>query len=367
MEKNFLKKLYWINAVLILLISSYFLGCTKDSSTTNSVVYKLDDTRGTWSRHSIATANSSKGMWIQGSVINYNDSMHLSVFLGPKTGQNYNFWDTVARGGAFNISAEGEITATYDNAAHTFLSTDKNLMVSTTVRKDIPWMGLNYTMTIDQKKNDNTTYSASDLAGTWQANYLVSGGSWSGWVRNTAVIDATGAATLSNVVKSDGTSNAGTTTFEINSKGDVTSKVDSNFFGFLSADKNLLVANMTDGGNGAGLVVAQKTISGTSFTLADLTGKWQFHSHRVGAESYTEHGEISIDANGVVTYTKLIRDNGTTPALPGASTVTVSATGSFVLGADLNGFVSSDKKLMVGTKGTKTEGSYAMTVFQKMR
>lgn len=275
-------------------------------------------------------------------------------------------WDTVVKGNAFSMIAEGELTATYDQAAHSFLSTDKKLMVSTTVRKDAPWSGFIYTMTLDMKRSEGISYQPSDLTGTWQGNYLVSGGVWLGWIRSNLVVGSSGATTLSNIVKSDGTTDAHAGTFLISSAGDMTLSGDRDFKGYMNGDKNLWIANMKDGGGGAGLLVAQKVVSGVSSAMADLSGKLQFHRHQVGAESYTEHEELSIDANGKITYAKLVRDNGTSPALPRAATATVACGGVVVMETDYNGFMSADKKLMVCTKGNNAGGNYTLAVYQKM-
>jgi hypothetical protein len=240
------------------------------------------------------------------------------------------------------------------------MSSDKGLIVGTTKR-----MG-EYTLIIDQKNVSNTNYSLSDLQGNWQMHDLVGGGGWSGWMHGLATFDNNGNFTLNNVVKSDGSSNASNGKFSIASTGNITIDGDSAFNGFMSSDKQLMVTNMTDGGGGGSLGIFQKVVPGTTYSIADLQGTWQLHDLLVGSENWSEHGIMTIDANGNGIISDMVKDNGGTYTNPGTIPITLTSAGIATFGTDYYGFVSADKKTIFGTKGDDSGNAFSLVVLQKM-
>jgi hypothetical protein len=331
--------------------------CTKDDTTNidsnDSITYSLSDLLGTWQRHSLVTNSSNNGFWIYGSVINTEGSSTVNLILPNST------WDTVYTDVNASISSEGVITTIDDPYAYSYLSSDKDIIVGTTVRNSL------YTLVIDQKAISGTNYSSSDLQGTWQTHYLVGGGTWTGWVHATSTIDNGGNFTIDNLVKSDGDSEVSTGTFSISSEGVITVAEVASYNGFMSADKKLMVTNMTDGGGGGGLGIAQKVVAGTNYGTTDLEGKWQLHDIIVGSENWTEHGIMTIDANGNGLISDMIRDDGVTFDNPGSIQMSISTDGILTFGTDYHGFMSDDKRLIFGTKGDATD-AYSLLVMQKM-
>ena len=344
------------SAVLYMLIA--ISGCTKDSNTVpdnkDSITYSLSDLNGTWQRHSLVTSSSNNGFWIHGTIINTDASSTVHLILPNST------MDTVYTGSNVSISSKGVLTKNDDPYANSFLSSDKNLGVGTTKRNNL------YTLVIDQKALPGTNYSSADMQGTWQTHYLVGGGSWTGWIHSTSTIDNSGKYTIDNLVKSDGKTNVSTGTFSISSDGFITVGQVTTYHGFMSADKKLMVTNMTDGGGGGGLGIAQKVVEGTTYSIPDMQGTWQMHDLLVGSENWTEHGIMTIDINGNCIISDVIKDNGGTYTNPGTVAVSISSDGIVTFGKDFHGFLSADKKLMIGTKSDDAGNAYSLVVSQKM-
>jgi hypothetical protein len=333
-------------------------GCKKDDNTNttpkDSITYSLSDAGGTWQRHSLITTSSNSGFWIYGTIVNSNGSSSAHLILPNGT------MDTTFTNMGASIT-NGVLTAASDPAAHTFISSDKNLMVGTTKRRD------SYTLVLDQKTVSGTSYSTADLQGTWQTHCLVAGGNWMGWIHAVSVIDNTGNCTSSTLVKSDGTSgNSSGGTSIVSSSGVITINGVTSYNGFLSVDKTLMASNMTDGGGGGNLSIAQKVVVGTTYSKADLKGTWQLHDILVGSENWTEHGIMTIDASGNGTISNMVKDNGGTFNNPGTIALSISLDGIVTFGTDFHGFLSADKKLVIGTKGDDSGLAYSLVVLQKM-
>jgi hypothetical protein len=346
-------------AIGVLYILTATNGCKKnDNSNTNtndSIKYSLNDLLGTWQRHSLVTTSSNGGFWIYATIVNTEGSSTVHFIL--PNGHNM---DTTYTGMGATITSDGVITTKSDPVAHSYLSSDKKLWIATTKRDNL------YTLVFDQKSVSGTIYSAADFQGTWQIHYIVGGGNWTGWIHAVSVMDNTGTGISNTVVKSDGktgTSSGGTTL--ISSEGIVTNTAVTTYNGFMSADKKLIITTMTDGGGGGGLSIAQKEVSGTTYSNSDLQGKWQMHDIMVGSENWTEHGVMTIDANGNAVLSNMIKDDGGAFNNPGTIALSISAGGIITFGADFHAFMSADKKLIIGTKGDATD-AYSLVALQKM-
>ncbi len=349
----------FIAASLIITINS----CSKDDNTDTpedktpdtdtSYTYSLSDCYGTWKRHSIITSSSNNGFWIYGTIINSSASSAVNLTLP------FGNWDTTYTAMNPSMASNGVLTISNDPFSHTYMSYGKNLMVGTTKRDD------SYTLVFDQRTSTSTTYSLADFEGRWYSHYIAGGGSWNGWVHATSDIDNSGNCVVSDVVKSDVNGNVGNSAFNISSDGTITVPGVPTYNGFMSTDKSLMIANMTDGGGGGGIAIAQKAISGTTYSIADLKGTWQLHDIIVGSENWTEHGLITIDNSGVGTLSNMIRDDNNTFNYLGAIPISITADGIVTFDPDFHGFMSADKKLVVATKGDAAN-AYSLVIIQKM-
>ncbi|MEI6696825.1 MAG: hypothetical protein WCO13_12225 [Bacteroidota bacterium] len=332
--------------------------CKKDDNSNTTPIdsnsYSLSDAGGTWQRHSLITTSANFGFWIYGTIVNSDASSSAHLVLPNGT------MDTAFTSVGASMT-NGVLTTASDPSAHTFISSDKKLMVGTTKRSN------SYTLIIDQKTIAGTTYHTSDLQGTWQTHCLVAGGNWIGWIHAVSVIDNAGNCTTSTIVKSDGSSasSSGGTSI-VSSSGVVTINGVPSYNGFLSADKTLMASTMTDGGGGGNLSIAQKVFVGTTYSKADLKGTWQLHDILVGSENWTEHGIMTIDANGNGTISNMVIDNGGTFNNPGTIALSISLDGIITFGTDFHGFLSADKKLLIATKGDDSGLASSLVVLQKM-
>jgi hypothetical protein len=321
----------------------------------NPVTYSLTDLGGTWQRHSIIVTGANYGFGIYGTILNSQGSTTVHLTLPNGT------MDSVMTGQDANLSADGVLTLPSDPATHTYLSTDKSLMVGITKR------GTAYTLIFDQKVLAGTLYSSADLEGTWYTHGIIAGGDWTGWTHGVSVMDNTGAGISATLVKSDGYS--GTVSggkLNISSDGLLTIDGFASYNGFMSIDKKLTATNMIDGGGGGGLIIAQKAVSGTTYSIADLKGKWQLHDIIVGSENWTEHGTMTIDASGNAVISDMVKDSGGSYNDPGSIALQISAEGIVTFGQDFHGFLSADKKLLIGTKGDDSGNAYSLVALQKM-
>lgn len=326
-----------------------------DLDTIDTVTYSQSDLLGTWQRHSLVTNNSNDGFWIYATIINDESSSTVHYIL-----PNGNNMDTIYTDNDVSITVDGVITTASDPAAHSYMSADKNLWVGTTKRDNL------YTLVFDQKTVSGTTYSSADFQGTWQTHYLVAGGNWTGWVHAVSVMDNDGSSISNTLVKSDGetgVSSGGATS--ISSAGIITVEGMATYHGFMSADKKLMITTLTDGGGGGGISIAQKEVAGTTYSKTDLQGIWQMHDIIVGSENWTEHGIMTIDANGNAIISNMIRDDGVTFENPGSITMLISEGGIITFGIDFHGFMSADKQLIIGTKGDSSD-AYSLVALQKM-
>ncbi|HLO82255.1 MAG TPA: hypothetical protein VK166_14915, partial [Chitinophagaceae bacterium] len=304
----------------------------------DKVTYSLNDINGTWNRHSLVTSGNG-GFWIYGNIENKDGTSTLNTVL-PGAGT----WDTTYSSEGTAVSAEGVITWAHDPAAHSYMSSDKRLWVGTTVRGNL------YTLVFDLKVVAGTNYSTADFEGTWHSFYLVSGGQWTGWVRAVSVMNNAGKCTSVSQVNSDGDIlNTSGGTYALAPDGTITLASNS-YHGFMSADKKMFTATMTDGGGGGGLLVSLKEVPGTTFSKADLEGKWAVHTIIAGEENITEHGIISVDGNGNAIFLEMNRDDGSIFNDPGTIAVSITSTGEVTFEEGYHGFMSADKNFFIGLR-----------------
>ena len=345
----------------IFLFISFSQSCKKDSEpdiedpidTTETITFSMDDFIGTWHRHSIITSSDGSGYWIYGTAQNTDAQSVVNLVLPNGT------WDTTFVGETYTISNTGLVTISNDPASYSWLNSSKTLTVGTTKRED------SYTLVFDQKVVAGTSYSIADFEGIWHNHYLAAGGSWSGWVHSISTIDNSGGYTVSNVVKSDGTTNVGTGVFAISSGGIITIDGMDTYHGFMSGDKTLTICNMTDGGGGGGIAISQKQVSGTTFSIADLEGEWFVNTIITGSENWTEHGLLTVNASGAGELSDMVRADGNTFNNPGTLNFSITSSGVVTFGEDFHGYLSSDKTLLIGTRSDGST-SYSLTVFQKL-
>ena len=215
------------------------------------------------------------------------------------------------------------------------------------------------------------TYAQSDFAGTWNAQFLKVGSSNSGWQHATATIDSSGNLTaFSNCNDSSGDTTcptANTIKWTINTNGVISESgtgAGTDVHLTMASNKNFIAGTSTTSSGKYQLMVVQK--AGSSYSSSDLYGtSFVFHQLKTGSANEWEYGSGTIDSSGTLTVTSSTTPSGTTATSDSAGTVSVdSSSGVVTFSDDANfyGFLSSDKKTIVGTE---TNGSdYQLLIIQ---
>jgi hypothetical protein len=139
----------------------------------------------------------------------------------------------------------------------------------------------------------------------------------------------------------------------------------------MTSNKNFVVGTGTNGTTpnfSYQLAIAQKEVSGTSYTNADVQSKsFVYHQLSVGTNNRWEYGAGTTNATGAINISSATKPSGTdtpgdvgaTISVDGNGVVTMSGTGM----ATYQGFLSDDKKTIVGTT-TDSGTNYQLMIIQ---
>ena len=216
-------------------------------------------------------------------------------------------------------------------------------------------------------------FTQADLEGTWNVHSLTAG-SASGWSRADVKIDSTKTLSFADCLDSTTSTTCPTgpivwtidTTTGVISETDNTDLTDAHYT--MTANKNFIAGTTTGDDGSDQLIIAQKKVDGTVYTNADLQSKsFVFHQLNVSptlANNKWEYATGSTSSTGVITISSQTTPPGTTGT--NISGVTISVDGSGVVSMSDNetydGFLSADKKTIVGTVKKGTE--YHMMIIQ---
>lgn len=211
----------------------------------------------------------------------------------------------------------------------------------------------------------------TNLEGTWNVHVLEAGDA-NGWSRYNVTIDDSGAITFNSCLdSSDSTTcpaeaivwtiNQTTRVITETSNGTAT---DNHYV--MSSDGTLIAGT---GSGSSQVFIAQKRVSGTTYSNADLQGKnFVIHSLMVGGENKWLHETGSTDVNRAITINSSTDPSGTDNTVNNTGVIlSVDANGIISMSdADMStyrGFMSSDKKTIVGTF-TEEGDTYQLMVVQ---
>jgi len=205
----------------------------------------------------------------------------------------------------------------------------------------------------------------SDLGGTWDSHLLTSGDTpdWIGWMYGTQSIDTGGNSTWTSFTRSDGNpALPPATTMNVSSFGTVTI-TGTDFHGIMNTQKDMIAGVMTDGGGGYTLDISSKR-GGATYKTSDLGGTWVFHMLTSGDSPDWigwMYGTQSIDTGGNSIWTSFTRSDGN-PALPPATTMTASSSGTVTItGTDFHGIMNTQKDMIAGVM-TDGGGGYTFGI-----
>lgn len=328
--------------------------------TSATVSYSMADLQGTWQLHAVTAKNLtdilSVGGWMFGTGT--IDASGICSFSISKS--NGSIKSPIV---PMSISSGGVISVNGDEIG--FMSTDKSKIFMTGNEDDN-----GYSFYVMQKQITEVTYNISDLQGTWQWHSLVSGDltKWAGWLHGIITLDASGNGTLSNKVKSNGSSDmVSAVSMSINANGVISVGGDSH--GYLSADKRSLILTMTDGGGGYTLGFGQKVLPDSTYSTSDLQGRWQTHlittsnpASSLIQKSGWSHGVINLNSDGEGSLNFVdsdgdFSDDDVSLSISSDGLVTTS-------GRDIHGFMSADKRSVIMTM-SEENGGFTLAAMQK--
>jgi len=300
--------------------------------------YSQADLSGDWGCH-VLGANPTGSVWGHGiySIDASGKGVVTTETWSDSSHFDNNITLTLSGGG---VMSEGV------TSLHGFMSVDKNTVVATYSNG----AGGNSLWLL--QRVGTTTFSQADLSGDW--GFHVLGGTPTGfgssWGHGIYSIDNTGKGVVTTQTWSDNTPQLDNTTFTLSIAGVMGSGVDNTQHGFMSIDKNTVVATFTNDAGGSSFWILQRRV-GTTFLPADLTGTWGCHLLGLTpTQSAWGYGEYSIDNTGkgvVVITPPQASSDFTLVFFP--TTFALSNAGEMSTIGDDHGFMSVDKNTMVAT------------------
>lgn len=259
----------------------------------------------------------------------------------------------------FSVTTDGTVNLipAYDMSGinyHGVLTRSNDVMVATDSMSPGSEYGVRgYNLQVNLKKS-GATYTAADLAGTWNAHALSvdPNSSMDGWMRFILTVNGSGNATFSSTASSiTGTTYPKTLILSISSDGTVTGNADTSpdLHGTMSADKKLMVITVSVEPE----IFIVLTKSGGSFSQADLAGSWSLHALAAAAGSNMWlRTDATIDTTGNITFSNSMMSDGSTPQMdPGQLKLSSSGILTEVNNSTdlLHGVMTSNKEMIVLT------------------
>jgi hypothetical protein len=234
------------------------------------------------------------------------------------------------------------------------MARDKRIIIGTSSPE-----GGNYALVVMVKSG--TSYSATDLLGEWKYKQI-SAGTNPAWARGDAGIDANGSISITNAASSASIGSVApdplSGDFTIDTSGVVTATSIPDFYGVMSAARDLIFAVTTDTDSSPSLIIFTRDDS-TVFSGNELGNIWRANwlSSARGASASSYWGRAFL--NGDSYLQSILLSYGT---IPDASII-VSLMSNGVVGidnTDFSGIMTPGKNFIVGTM---TDGSNNFTLY----
>ena len=333
---------------------------------TTSGAFTQADLTGTWIMHGLKTGSAS--IWAYMTLtIDSSGNVTTSNYLNS-TGST-----TGGGTGTFTIGSNGVITASGSGSnlppnLNLTMTSNKNVIAGTSYDSGNPTIGA-ADLWIFQKVVSGTTYSSADvqnLSFVFHELYNSTTNEPS-WQYGTGTTNASGVVTFTSLTNPTGpqTPPSSPGTLSVDSSGNVTQSGDTNFNGFLSADKKTIVATDTTNGSDYNLFIIQ--ITGQTYNAGPLiAGTWT--QHFVSEVDFTNSPDYDSPANpnafwvdetqtvtsgGAYAYSNATSSlSGFTPSSGGTASITSSGTVTTSENSTYNGQMSYDGTFCVGTATT---------------
>ena len=198
---------------------------------------------------------------------------------------------------------------------------------------------------------------------------MLQAGSTNGWQYVTVTVDSTGTLSFADCLDSTASAScpADTIKWTINASGVISETdngtgTDSHYT--MTSNKNLIAETSTGGGTDPQLLIAQKVVTGTTYSSTDLKSKSiVYHLLNTGTDNTWVYGTGTIGGTGVINISSETSPSGTVSPGDTGNTISVETNGIVAMTQnDFHGFLSNDKKTIVGTS-TNGNGDYALWIF----
>ncbi len=321
------------------------------------------DLQGTWYTHSIG-AGDAPGQFLFWSHMksSFDDSGNSTCLAHLN---NSGSTDCSTRNfSGYSVSSDGTVTipAVWPDFSGT-MNAAKNQVAFTYTDG-----GGAYSLGI-MIKMEGTSFSTSDLQGTWMLKFVAAGDApdWLGWGYAKTEFDGTGNYNCLSSLDSDGNPTCpGWGICSVSADGIITGANIPSLHGIMSSDKNTFVATMNSGGELDFIVGAR--MNGITFSTADLEGTWIAHGVLSGDSGYSGWSRLKfqVDAAGTLScleWTRTWSAAGCSDFNPVTLTVANDGIVSKVGDPSWHGIMSLGKNRIVTTE---TDGSgYGLGVITK--
>ena len=220
----------------------------------------------------------------------------------------------------------------------------------------------------DSDTGYEAVYTQADLAGTWRIHKLANDPKW---IRGTFEVNTSGVVSCVSYQDSTGAANCPIPfdlQWTVSTDGTITESGDnagSSVHMTMTSNFKLIAGTGTAADDSKEMLVAQRVVSGTYYAATDVQDNmFVHHSLIAGDEKKWVYGTGSTDGSGVVVISSETDPSGTiTPGSVGTISVDGNGVVSLTGIANYRGFLSDDKKTIVGTF-TNSGGDYQLMIIQ---
>jgi hypothetical protein len=207
------------------------------------------DLAGNWTYHLVyAGDGTGNNGWQHGTAVVDSAGAGTLTIAGSSSGVSG------SQNLTYVVAPDGTMTIPAIPAYHGALNTDKNIMVWVNT---VDATNKIYSAGIAVKAG--TTFTQSDLTGSWTWHDLYAGDGSNKWLYGDSTIDSSGNVSFNTTSWSDGiTALATSTALAVSSTGIITSPAASTLHGVISPDKNLIIITSGASGQPTTLIVGVK-------------------------------------------------------------------------------------------------------------
>jgi hypothetical protein len=214
-------------------------------------------------------------------------------------------------------------------------------------------------------------FAQADLTGTWHVSSL-DGGSRAGFVRSVITVVSNGTVIFNSYDDGSNGKPAAVCLTIDHTTGAVTDRNHPDNHLTMAANKKFIAGTLHSSGTShPGIIIFQKEVPGTSYANSDLQGKgFVYHELKVSSansdDNAWEYGGGRIDSSSKVTRTTKIKPSGAYLLIEDLGSISVDSKGIVSLSNDtaFEGFLSVDKKTIVGTTTKSSSGLDIMIIIQ---